>query len=130
MKAQRRRDTRPERLLRSALHARGFRFRVDHPLPSSRRRGDIVFPRLDLAVFVDGCFWHGCPEHGTWPKANARWWREKIDANRRRDEETDRDLTRRGWLVIRVWEHEDAIQAAERVEQAVLDRRGHPDSSG
>lgn len=123
MKAQRRRDTKPETELRSELHRRGLRFRVDHPLPGSRRRADIVFTRLEIAVFVDGCFWHGCPEHGTLPKASGPWWREKLRANRDRDEDTNRRLSGRGWSVLRVWEHEDPVQAANRIEQAVLDRR-------
>lgn len=123
MKAQRRRDTKPEIELRSELHRRGLRFHVDRALPGSRRRVDIVFPRLEIAVFVDGCFWHGCPEHGTWPKANAAWWREKIRANGHRDEDTDRKLSGEGWTVVRVWEHEDPVQAANRVEHAVVDRR-------
>src|SRR4051794_10087946 len=100
-----RRDTVPELELRSALHRRGLRFFVDRaPLESRpRRRADIVFPRVRVAVFVDGCFWHGCPEHASWPKANAEWWREKISRNRIRDEATDQALNRAGWTVIRVW---------------------------
>src|SRR5262245_18000795 len=78
MRATRRRDTAGELALRSALHARGLRFRVDAALPLTRRRADILFRPWKLAVFVDGCFWHGCPEHATWPKANAEWWRAKI----------------------------------------------------
>lgn len=126
MKTQRRRDTKPEIELRSELHRRGLRFHVDRALPDTRRRADLVFPRLELAVFVDGCFWHGCPEHGTWPKANAAWWRTKIRANADRDKDTDRELSSRGWSVVRVWEHESPIHAADRVEQAVHDRRRQP----
>ena len=85
MQRQARRDTAPELALRSMLHRAGFRFRVDYPVAGTRRRADLAFPRLRLAVFVDGCFWHGCPEHGTWPKANAQWWREKITANQARE---------------------------------------------
>jgi DNA mismatch endonuclease, patch repair protein len=70
-------------------------------------------------VFVDGCFWHGCPEHASWPKANAEWWKAKIEANRARDRDTDRRLTEAGWMVIRVWEHEDTVTAADRVESAI-----------
>lgn len=84
-----------------------------------RRRADIIFPRLRVAVYVDGCFWHGCPLHGTSPKANAQWWREKLDHNRQRDEDTDRVLSAAGWIVVRVWEHEDANEAATRVVAAV-----------
>jgi DNA mismatch endonuclease, patch repair protein len=74
-----------------------------------------------VAVFVDGCFWHGCPEHGSWPKANADWWREKILANRRRDADTDRLFANAGWRVIRIWEHEMPGDAADRVEEAVAE---------
>jgi DNA mismatch endonuclease (patch repair protein) len=119
MQATRRRDTEPERALRSVLHRHGLRFRVDHKLPGLRRRADIVFPRVRVAVFVDGCFWHGCPEHGTWPKANARWWREKIEANQARDQDTNRRLRELGWTIIRVWEHEEPADAARRIESAV-----------
>jgi DNA mismatch endonuclease (patch repair protein) len=87
-----------------------------------RRRGDIVFTRARVAVFVDGCFWHGCAEHGTWPKQNAEWWRAKITANRNRDRDTDRRLRDAGWAVIRVWEHEAAPTAADRVELALAGR--------
>lgn len=121
----RRRDTAPEVRLRSLLHGRGLRFRVDHPISGlARRRVDIVFVGPRVAVFVDGCFWHGCPEHSVQPKANAAWWREKIAANRRRDADTDAALTRLGWNVIRVWEHESPALAAERVHAAVSGRLG------
>ena len=120
MQNAKRRDTRPELALRSELHRRGLRFFVDRPpLPGIRRRGDIVFPRARVAVFVDGCFWHGCPEHGTWPKENADWWRGKIEANKRRDRDTDARLTAAGWTVIRVWEHEDLTQAADHIVETV-----------
>lgn len=123
MRRQERRDTEPELLLRRELHRRGLRYRVDHPIPIPRRRGDVVFTRLCIAVFVDGCFWHGCPEHGTVPKHNSRWWSEKIGANMTRDRDTDERLEAVGWLPIRVWEHEDCIAAADRVQQAVVRRR-------
>lgn len=81
-----------------------------------RRRADIVFPRLKLAVFVDGCFWHGCPMHGTLPKkTNRAWWKAKIEGNQRRDEDTNRQLTDAGWTVLRFWEHEAAEDAARTV---------------
>lgn len=119
-----RRDTAHELLLRSAVHRRGLRFFVDRPVaPGQRRRPDIVFPRAKVAVFSDGCFWHGCPEHATWPKANAEFWREKIESNQRRDRDTDRVLERAGWTVVRVWEHEDPEAAADRVVAAVLAAR-------
>jgi DNA mismatch endonuclease (patch repair protein) len=123
MKRQRQRDTAPELALRSRLHRQGLRFRVNHPLPGLRRRGDIVFPGARVAVFVDGCFWHGCPEHGTWPKRNAEWWRAKIEANRERDRDTDARLAEAGWLAVRVWEHEDARSATRDVTAAVASRR-------
>jgi len=119
MKLQRQRDTAPELALRSLLHRRGLRFRVDYPLPGSRRRADIVFRRARLVVFVDGCFWHSCPEHGTWPKQNADWWRQKIETNQRRDRDTDQRLAATGWMVVRVWEHEDPLRAAERIIDTV-----------
>jgi DNA mismatch endonuclease (patch repair protein) len=110
--------------LRSAIFRLGLRYRVNaRPIPGIRRSADVVFPRLLIAVFVDGCFWHGCPEHGTWPRANADFWREKILQNRQRDRDTDRRLRRAGWAVIRVWEHEDMDSAAERVLRAVHQRR-------
>jgi DNA mismatch endonuclease, patch repair protein len=125
MKAQRSRDTGVERALRSALHARGLRFRVDYRLPESRRRADIAFPKLRIAVFCDGCFWHGCPHHATWPRENADWWRAKIEANRTRDADTDRRLDELGWASVRVWEHEQPGHAAERVAHAVSVRASH-----
>jgi DNA mismatch endonuclease (patch repair protein) len=115
MQATKRRDTPGEMALRSALRALGLRFKVDATLPGTRRRADVVFARCKVAVFVDGCFWHGCPRHGTWPKANAGWWRNKIETNRDRDRDTDHKLEAAGWIVLRFWEHMDAERAAERV---------------
>jgi DNA mismatch endonuclease (patch repair protein) len=123
MQRQRRKDTAPERALRSALHRQGLRFRVHRrPDPTLRRQADIVFASAKVAVFVNGCFWHGCQEHATWPRANADWWRAKIEGNRRRDLETDDWLTHAGWLPIRVWEHDDMNSAAELVAAAVRSR--------
>jgi DNA mismatch endonuclease (patch repair protein) len=120
MRANRSRDTTPEKQLRSFLHRRGLRFRVDvSPISGVRRRADLVFPRARVAVFVDGCFWHGCPLHATWPKANADFWREKIETNRRRDEDTNRKFAEAGWTVVRVWEHEDVQAAGLRIEGVV-----------
>src|SRR5215207_4342941 len=108
MRATGRRDTAPEVALRSELHRLGLRYRVDRsPVLGVRRRADVVFGPARVAVFVDGCFWHGCPIHGTWPKKNADFWRDKIETNMRRDTDTDRRLEEAGWLVIRIWEHED-----------------------
>lgn len=115
MQRTRTRDTPGEVALRKLLHNRGYRYRIDHKLPGLRRRGDIVFPRDRLAVFVDGCFWHACPEHATWPKTNAEWWQEKILRNVARDRDTDRRLAEAGWAVVRVWEHEAPSEAADRI---------------
>lgn len=124
MASQRRKDTAPEMALRRALHARGLRYRVDVPVVGTRRRGDLVFKSAKVVVFVDGCFWHGCPQHGTIPKRNASWWAEKIAANVRRDRDTDRILTQRGWAVVRVWEHESTEDAVRRVFRVVRSRLG------
>lgn len=119
MKAQRRRDTAPELALRRELWSRGLRYRVDHKVVGTRRRVDVVFTRARVAVFIDGCFWHRCPIHSTLPKANAAWWLAKLDANVERDRRTDRDLEMAGWVVVRVWEHEDPVVAADRIESVV-----------
>ncbi|MQA87269.1 MAG: DNA mismatch endonuclease Vsr [Streptosporangiales bacterium] len=120
MQSARQRNTAPELAARSELHRRGLRFYIDRaPLPSLRRRADIVFPRRRVAVYIDGCFWHGCPEHGTWPKANAEWWRAKIEANRARDRDTDRRLQEAGWTVVRAWEHESPVAIANRVARVL-----------
>lgn len=123
MVRQRRRDTRPELALRRLLHARGYRYRVDARLPITgvSRRGDLLFPRAKVAVMVDSCFWHACPLHGTRPKANRKWWQEKLESNVYRDRDTDARLEKAGWTVIRVWEHESAEQAADRVMAVLSD---------
>ena len=106
------------------MHARGLRFRVDvRPVPTIPRRADIVFSAARVAVFCDGCFWHGCPEHVTWPKANAAWWREKIEGTRVRDEDTTERLRAAGWAVVRVWEHEPVGDAVSRIAEVVASRR-------
>lgn len=120
MRSARQRDTAPELAVRSELHRRGLRFFVDRaPIPSLRGRADIVFPRRRIAVYIDGCFWHGCTEHGTWPKANAAWWRAKIEANRARDRDTDERLAASGWTVVRAWEHESPRAIADRVAEVL-----------
>lgn len=121
MKTQRRRDTAGEVALRRELWRRGLRYRVDYGIVG-RRRVDIAFTRAKVAVFVDGCFWHSCPAHRTTPKANRSWWVEKLSANVERDRATDRELEALGWLVVRVWEHEETIEAADRVERTVRER--------
>lgn len=124
MRGTRQRDTAAERKIRSRLHNLGLRFRVDRsPLKGIRRRADIVFGPPKVAVFVDGCFWHCCPTHGTWPKSNADWWRDKLLANQRRDRDTDRQLIEAGWVVLRIWEHEDPAEASERIAVVVKSRR-------
>lgn len=129
MKVTRQRDTPGEVALRSALHRLGYRFRVDiSPLPGTRRRADIVFRRQHVAIYIDGCFWHGCPVHGTWPKTNAVWWRSKIEANQRRDRSTDEQLAALGWTVIRVWEHESTASSVGLVIGALRAYAGIPAS--
>jgi DNA mismatch endonuclease (patch repair protein) len=128
MQRQPTRDTAPEMQLRRALHAAGLRYRVDAPpLPRLRRRVDLVFGPAQVAVFVDGCFWHGCPEHGArTPHANSGYWADKVRRNRERDADTCRRLHEAGWLALRVWEHEDVQQAARLVAEAVRSRRPGP----
>ncbi len=92
-------------------------------MPGLRRRADIVFGPTRVAVFVDGCFWHSCPTHATRPKANAAWWRTKLERNVERDRETDGELSNAGWVVLRFWEHDDPISAADITESAVRERR-------
>lgn len=119
-----RRDTTPELELRRELWRRGLRYRVDRPLDGKRRRrADLTFVGPRVVVFVDGCFWHGCPEHGTSPKANAEWWSEKLARNVARDADTDEFLTAQGWTVLRFWEHEDVLAAADQVERVVRAHR-------
>lgn len=123
MSRQRRVDTKPETELRKELHRRGCRFFVDRaPVRGLRRRADLVFPRRKVAVYVDGCFWHCCPEHATYPKNNAQWWADKLAGNVARDRDTDARLADAGWLVVRVWEHEPAAVAADRVQAALSGR--------
>ncbi|RFU42342.1 very short patch repair endonuclease [Actinomadura logoneensis] len=123
MQSNKGRDTRPELALRRAVHALGMRYRVSaRPLPGVRRTADLLFTRAHVAVFLDGCFWHGCPEHHTKSATNADYWAEKVRRNRERDAETDRLLAEAGWKVIRVWEHEDPVQAAQHVAQVVRAR--------
>ncbi|MFJ1590225.1 very short patch repair endonuclease [Kitasatospora albolonga] len=131
MSANKGRDTKPERLLRSALHRRGLRYRVGvRPVPDLRRTADVVFTKSRVAVFVDGCYWHGCPEHHRPAKKDAQFWQEKIAGNRARDIDTNEALRDAGWLVIRVWEHQDPEEAAQQVSEAVRSRQQIPPSTG
>jgi DNA mismatch endonuclease, patch repair protein len=122
MRLVKRRDTRPELALRKRLHALGFRYRVDRSPDGGRIRADLVFVSQRVAVFVDGCFWHGCPDHGSWPHANADWWRAKIHGTIRRDRTADVALETSGWTVVRVWEHEPADLATSRVVASLAGR--------
>ena len=116
----RQKGTDAEIALRRELYRRGLRYRVGYEvLKKPRRVADVAFPGLRIAVFVDGCFWHGCPEHASWPKQNAEFWRQKIEANQLRDVDTNERLRSMGWTVLRFWEHESPIEAAETVEQTV-----------
>lgn len=116
METQRRQGTRPELELRRLLHAAGFRYRVGLPVPGLPRRTiDVAFTRSKVAVFVDGCFWHRCPEHFVPPRNNHEWWAAKLDANTTRDEDTTRVLVESGWHVVRVWEHESLGEAVARI---------------
>jgi DNA mismatch endonuclease (patch repair protein) len=121
MQSNRSRDTSPETAVRRILHARGLRYRVDHqPLSELRRRADIVFPKRRVAVFIDGCFWHGCPTHGTMTfHTNASFWLAKIKRNAARDLETTARLEEAGWLVLRYWEHETPEVVAAAIERTV-----------
>lgn len=124
MRGNRRTGTKPEMALRSALHATGLRFRKDYRLDlgNVKPRPDIVFTRAKVGVFVDGCFWHCCPEHGTQPNVNPDYWRPKLARNVERDREHDRALTEAGWAVVRVWEHEAPGDAATRIAEIVRAR--------
>jgi DNA mismatch endonuclease, patch repair protein len=125
MSRQSRRDTGPELALRSALHRRGLRYRIHRrPLPRLARVADIVFPTEHVAVFVDGCFWHGCEQHGKRRhNVNSWYWPAKIGRNRSRDADTDRRLHDAGWIAVRIWEHEDPHEAALRIAALVETRR-------
>ena len=122
MKTTQRRDTKPELLLRAELDRRGLRYVVDRPVDDTRRRADIVFKGARVAVYVDGCYWHSCPSHGTTPKSNGKWWKDKLDANRSRDADTNARLTGAGWTVLRFWEHEDPAESADTVLAVVRGR--------
>lgn len=122
MQAIRSRDTKPERLIRSLLHASGLRYRVAaRPLADLRRTADVVFRPAKVAVFIDGCYWHGCPEHYVPPKTNQGYWSGKVATNMARDRDTNDRLAQAGWTVLRFWEHESpnacALQIAATVDR-------------
>lgn len=125
MQANRRRDTGPERALRSALHRAGYRYRCDMriDLPSGHRvRPDIVFTRRRVAVFVDGCFWHCCPVHGSQPRVNQHYWSPKLLGNAARDARNTTELRGAGWEVVRIWEHESVDDALALVQRVLVAR--------
>lgn len=124
MRQVRQKDTTAESMVRRELHALGLRYRIQVPvLTKPRRVADIVFSKPRVAVFVDGCFWHGCPLHATWPKRNADFWRAKIVANQARDRDTDARLHADGWKVVRVWAHEAPHEVARRIAKVVRSRK-------
>lgn len=124
MQGNRSRDTSPELAVRRAVHALGLRYRVaTRPIPGLNRRADLVFGPTRVAVFVDGCYWHGCPNHFVLPKSNVDYWQPKISRNMTRDRDTDERLSEAGWVVFRAWEHDDPVLAAQAIEQIVKARR-------
>jgi len=133
MVGNRKRDTRPERALRSALHRRGLRYRLHTRPAEARCQVDIVFPTARVAVFIDGCFWHRCPEHGVRPRTNSEYWDAKIARNVARDRRNNAELEAAGWTVMRVWEHESPEEAADLISQLVRQRqaprRGRPSTA-
>ena len=117
-------ESAPERQLRSLLHRRGLRFRKHaRPVPGLRCRPDVLFPAARVVVLFHGCFWHACPDHGVIPASNREWWTAKLRITAERDAHNQRVLEQAGWLVIRVWEHEDLLDAAERIHSVVHARR-------
>jgi DNA mismatch endonuclease (patch repair protein) len=119
MQSNRHRDTSPEVSVRRALHRAGFRFRKHYrALPGRRGNVDIAFPKLRIAVFVDGCFWHSCPKHATRPATNGDWWGSKLEATVARDRRTDAELISGGWLVLRFWEHATAAEVVDSLVAA------------
>lgn len=123
MRHVRREGTAAELAVRSCLHRLGLRFRVHiNPVPQSRAKPDIVFKKSRVAVYVDGCFWHACPDHASWPKTNSEWWREKIQANVERDKRHTAELISAGWTVIRFWEHEQPSVVADKIHSVIRQR--------
>jgi DNA mismatch endonuclease (patch repair protein) len=127
-RGNRKSGTKPERAVRSALHRAGLRYRVGYPIKVSigKVHADAVFTRWRIALFVDGCFWHGCPTHGSNPKSNSSYWQPKLRRNRDRDAATDHALRVDGWEVVRVWEHDPPTFAVERLQLAIRSRQKYP----
>lgn len=124
MQAIRSRDTKPEQLIRRLVHAHGLRYRVcTRPLPDLRRTADMVFRPAKVAVFIDGCYWHGCPGHYVPPKTNSGYWSEKVARNMARDRDTDERLKEAGWTVLRFWEHDSAEDCALEIATTVVELR-------
>lgn len=124
MRGNKSRDTAPELAVRRLVHAMGLRYRVNaRPLPQLRRTADLVFPRRQIAVFIDGCFWHGCPIHHRQPTANVDYWVAKVERNRARDRGTDAALSDAGWTVLRYWAHEEPERVADEIYTVVTARR-------
>ncbi|MFD7787589.1 very short patch repair endonuclease [Streptomyces nojiriensis] len=130
MQAIRSRDTKPEKAIRRLVHAKGLRYRIAaRPLPDLRRTADMIFRPARVAVFIDGCYWHGCPEHYVSPKTNPGYWSVKVAGNIARDRDTDRRLEEAGWLVLRFWEHEEPAACAEGIASVVQERRNRPQTT-
>lgn len=120
MRSNRGRDTTPELAIRRRVHAQGLRYRVNaRPERQLRRTADLLFTRARVAVFVDGCFWHGCPQHHTVAKANAAYWADKVTSNRARDAQTTSILSAAGWTVLRIWEHVPPDEASALIVRTV-----------
>ena len=131
MRSNRPRDTRPELALRSALHAAGLRFRKHYrPIPGSKCEVDVAFSRWKVAVLLDGCFWHGCPQHATRPVRHGEWWAAKLEANAARDARTNQMLSEAGWSVLRFWEHEVTDEVVAKVREVIALRRGAQSRQG
>lgn len=131
MQGNRSRDTQAEMAVRRLVHAMGMRYRVNiRPVPSLRRTADLVFTRAKIAVFIDGCFWHGCPEHHRRPSANSDYWTAKVERNRQRDTATNTALSEEGWTVLRFWEHEPPEEVAQTIRDRVVSVRRHGQESG
>lgn len=131
MQANRSRDTAPELAVRRLVHAMGLRYRVNaRPVPALRRTADLVFPRQRVAVFIDGCFWHGCPDHHRQPTANAAYWGAKVERNKARDTDTDATLAKAGWRTLRFWAHEDPEQVAAAIRSVIEEGRSSSPQCG